>query len=197
MNHKSKIPNIEVGDFFSFKASDEYHRVIFCIGVYNERSPFFFTFAATTISTKNKPSKEEIYQSGFYGIVNRKNLYFKTEQNINSGMWKDHHPEIEPFFLGAYGLLISRKELMHSREDFEFIVNLPIIENLQQAGNGSINVNGLEYLDKLFVTNIDEFMAEKRQKAIVISSILFKNKNQKEVSNNNNNLWVKLKSMWS
>lgn len=197
MNQKSKIPNIEVGDFFSFKASDENHRVIFCIGVYKERSPFFFTFAATTIRTKNKPSKEEIYQSGFYGIVNRKSLYFKTEQNINSGMWKDHHPEIKPFFVGTYGLLISRKELMRSREDFEFIVNLPIIENLQQAGNGSMNANGMESLDKLFVTNIDELMAKRRQKAVVISSILLKNENQSEVSNNNNSFWVKLKSMWS
>ena len=79
---------------------------------------------------------------------------------------------------------------MRSREDFEFIINLPIIENLQQAGNGGMNANGLEYLDKLFVTNIDEFMAEKRQKAIVISSILLENENQSEISNNNNK-WEK------
>lgn len=197
MNQKSKIPNIELGDFLSFRASDKNYKVIFCIGVYKERSPFFFEFAATTINTKNKPSKEEIYQSGFFGIVNRKSLYFKTEQNINSGMWKDHHPEIEPFFVGTYGLLISRKELMRSREDFEFIVNLPIIENLQKAGNGGMNVNGLEYLDKLFVTNINEFMAERRQKAIVISSILLENEKQSEESNNDNSFWVKFKSLWS
>lgn len=197
MNQKTKINNIEVGDFLSFKASDGNYRVIFCVSVFKEKEPFYFDFAATTINEKNRPTKEQILESGFFGIVNRKKLYFITEQNADSKMWKDHHPEIDPFLVGVYVLTIWLKDFMGFQENFELIENIPIIKNLHLKGNGSMNASSLESLNKLFLSNIDEVMAERRQKAIVISSILLENEKQSKESENDNSFWVKFKSLWS
>lgn len=197
MKIKPKIKNVKVGDFLSFKTVDGNFRVIFCVGVQIERSPFYFHFAATTIDSENKPDKEGIMKSGFYGIVNRKNLYYKTEKNSASKMWQDHHPEIDPFFVGVYAINIWRKDFMQFRDSFEYIKNISIRENLHLKGNGFMNASSLESLNKLFLSNIDEVMAERRQKAIVISSILLDSENQSEESNKNNSFWMKLKAKFS
>ncbi len=197
MNQILNIENIEIGDFLSFRDTNKNFRVLFCVSVFKEKEPFYFNFAATTINQKNKPTKEQIIESGFYGIVNRKKLYFKTDENANSKMWKDHHPEINPFLVGVYGLTIWLKDLIRFQEHFEFIENIPILKNLHLSGNGSMNASSLESLNKLFISNIDEVMSERRQKAVVISSILLKNENQSKESSSNNNIWAKLKSMWS
>lgn len=197
MKIKPKIKNIEVGDFLSFRASDGNYRVIFCVAIQIKESPFYFHFAATTINSKNKPHKEEIFKCGFYGIVNRKNLYFKTEHNSASGMWKDHRPEIDPFLVGVYELTIWRKDFMRFRDAFEYIDNISIHENLHLKGNGGMNASSLEALNKLFLSNINEIMVERRQKAIVISSIFSDCKNQGEQAQNKNSFWEKLMDKFS
>lgn len=196
MNQKLKIIDLEVGDFLSFKASDGNYRVIFCVSVFKEKEPFYFDFAATTINQKNRPSKEQIIKSGFFGIVNKKELYFKTEENANSRIWNDHHPEIEPFFIGTYGLAIWLKDFVRFQEKFEFIENLPIIENLHLKGNGGMNAGSFEALNKLFVPDVYKIMSERRQKAITINSILLKNSFKDNPQRNHDGLWSKLKSLW-
>lgn len=175
MSQNSKIKNIEIGDFLSYRVEDNNYRVILCISTQITKSPFSFGFAVLTINQQKKPTKTDLLNSGFYGIVNRKKLYHKTKENSNSIMWKDHHPEINPFLIGAYTLLIWRKEFMRFREYFEFVVNIPIIKNLDLTGSGTMVATDKESLDKIFLSNIDEVMGERRQKAIVIPSILIGN----------------------
>ena len=79
--------NIQVGDFFSFKTADETYRVIFCIESQIKKSPFYYLFAATTINTTYRPTTQDVKECGFYGIVNRKKFYLKTNKNAESIMF--------------------------------------------------------------------------------------------------------------
>ena len=184
--------NIQVGDFFSFKTADETYRVIFCIESQIKKSPFYYLFAATTINTTYRPTTQDVKECGFYGIVNRKKFYLKTNKNAESIMWKDDFPELNPFIVGAFHLIISRKDFLKFEGDFEFIENLPIRENLHMTGNSGMNASSQESLNKLFLSDIDNYMGIQGQKSIVLTCIL---KNKEELQDTEN-LWSKLKSIW-
>jgi hypothetical protein len=191
-----KDKNIQVGDFFSFKTLDGTYRVIFCIETQVAKSPFYYWFAATTINTTYRPTKQDIMECGFYGIVNRKKFYFKTVKNAESIMWKDDFPELNPFIVGVFHLTINRKDLLKFQEDFEFIENLPIHEKLHMTGNSGMNASSQESLNKLFLSDIDKYMGIQGQKSIVLTCILKNKEDHKEESEDTGNFWSKLKSFW-
>jgi hypothetical protein len=187
-----KDRNIQVGDFFSFKTVDGTYRVLFCVYSQVKKSPFYYTFATTTINSTYRPTKNDIMECGFYGIVNRKKFYFKTLKNAESIMWKDDFPELNPFIVGVFHLTIYRKDLFKFEGDFEFIENLPIHENLHMTGNSGMNASSQESLNKLLLSDIDKFMSIHGQKSIVLTCIL----QNKEELQDTKNFWSKLKSFW-
>lgn len=163
------IKEIKTGDFVTFKASDGLYRIIFCIGVNKERSPHHFDFALTTLKSGIKPSLTDIRNSEFYGKGNRKD--FRFEDTELEKMWRIH-PEIKPYYLGTYGMLITRKALVSFKDKFELICNLPILENLGQNGNGGMNGSDFDILDDLFVKRLESFMKKQGQGKFRIESIL-------------------------
>ncbi len=191
-----KDKNIQVGDFFSFKTLDGTYRVLFCVDTQVKKSPFYYTFATTTINSTYRPTKNDIMECGFYGIVNRKKFYFKTLKNAESIMWKDDFPELNPFIVGVFHLTIYRKDLLKFQEDFEFIENLPIRKNLHLTGNSCMSANSQESLNKLFLSDIDKFMSIQGQKSIVLTCILNNNENNMKETRDTENFWSKLKSFW-
>ena len=166
-----KITQINQGDFLTFKATDGNFKVIFCTSVNKESSPHSFEFAATNYSQKNKPTIEDIINSKFYGIGNRRSDYFKYSNEQLERMWSIH-PEIKPYFLGSYGLAIWRKDFMRFRDNFELISNLKIVNNLDKNGNGGMNASGMEVLNNLFVDNINELMERRGQQLFRTDAIL-------------------------
>jgi hypothetical protein len=93
------------GDVLSFLAADNKYKAVLCTGIYNERSPHYYNFAATTYSSEVKPSLQDISQAGFYGVTTKNNEYFPYSELESENMWKVH-PEIRPYVLGSYGFTI-------------------------------------------------------------------------------------------
>ena len=164
-----KINNISIGDFLTFKASDGLYRVIFCSNIFKERSPHFFDFGATSISKYEKPTISDVINAEFYGKGNRNSFRFK-EKELDK-MWKIH-PEIKPYYLGIFMLLITRKGLVSFRERLEFICNLPILENLEQNGTGGTNVSTIESLNGFFIEDTEDFMDKQSQCKYKIEAII-------------------------
>ena len=165
----NKIKDINFGDFLSFKASDGFYRVLFCSSVQKTRSPYFFNFSATAIKSKTKPTIKDIRESYYYGKGNRKGYEFG--KNELEKMW-ELHPEIKPNYLGAYELLITKKDFMSFRDEFELITNLPILENLNRNGSGGMNASDVKVLDDLFVNRIESFMKTQSQDKYLTEAII-------------------------
>lgn len=167
----NKIKEISKGDILTFRASDNKFKLILCTSVYKERSPFNFTFAALTYTSKTIPTLENIMNCEFYGIGNCSKDYFKyTNTEINK-MWAIH-PEIKPYFLGSYGVIIWRKDFLKFRDNFEVICNLSIIDNLDKNGSGGMNASALAVLDALFVNKLSILENGRGQQKFKIKAIL-------------------------
>lgn len=101
----NKISDINQGDLLTFKADDEKYKVILCTSTSKKKSPQNFTFAALTYNDKEKPTAETILNCDFWGIGNTRNDYFKYSDSELNQVW-NIHPEIKPYFLGSYGIII-------------------------------------------------------------------------------------------
>ena len=165
------IKDINIGDLLTFKASDNKYKALICTSTYKDKSPQNFTFAALTYDNDYKPTISEILDCDFYGIGNTKNDYFRYTDKELRNMWL-FHPEIEPCFLGSYGLVIWRKDFMRFRENFELIGNISIVDNLDKNGNGSMNASAIDVLNNLFV-NLDSILIDNRnQKRFKFKALL-------------------------
>ena len=87
------------------------------------------------------------FYCNFLGIGNIANDYFKYPDKQLNKMWTIH-PEIKPYFLGSYGVLIWRKDFIKFRDNFELIGNLKIVDNLDKNGNGSMNASDWTFLNQ-------------------------------------------------
>lgn len=166
-----KITDINQGDLLTFNANDENYKVILCTSTYKEKSPQNFTFAALTYNDKEKPTIENILSSDFWGIGNTKNDYFKYSDNELNQMWSIHL-DVKPYYLGSYGLVILRKDFLKFRDNFEFISNLKIVENLDKNGNGSMNASDWEFIKDFFANKINLVMPDRGQKTFKIKAII-------------------------
>jgi len=184
----NKIKDVKIGDFLSFKTSDGFYRVLFCSSVQKSRSPYFFNFSATTIKSKTKPTINDIRSSHYYGKGSRNRQKF--EEDELKKMW-GLHSEIKPNYLGTYELLITRKDFMSFKKDFEFISNIPILENLNLNGSGGMNASNINVLDDLFVNRIENFMKSQGQEKYLTEAIIKLEYKIKAHTGNNgyNSLW--------
>lgn len=168
-----KIKVVNQGDILTFIAADGNYKVFLCTSTYKERSPHFFIFTALTYDNKKQPTIEDIEESSFFGIGNRKNSYFSYSDKELEQIWAVH-PEIIPYQLGSYGFFIQRKNFMKFRENFKFICNFKILDNLDKNGNGSINSDDWNYLKEFFNEKLNTVMLDRGQKTFKIKSIIQK-----------------------
>jgi len=166
-----KISDINQGDLLTFKAADERYKVMLCTSTNKDKSPHNFTFAALTYDDKEKPTVEKILHSDFWGIGNTKNDYFKYSDIELNQMWR-LHPDIKPFYLGSYGLVIWRKDFLKFRDNFELISYLKIVDNLDKNGNGSMNASDWEFIKDFFANKINSIMPDRGQKTFKIKAII-------------------------
>ncbi|WP_293953802.1 MULTISPECIES: hypothetical protein [unclassified Sphingobacterium] len=145
----AKITDINRGDLLTFKAADNKYKMLLCTNTRKDRSPQWFTFAALTYDSFEKPTTSNINKIEFFGIGNRKCEYFKYSDNELDKMWSIH-PETRPYFLGSYGFLIFRKDFMKFRDNFEIIGTLNVIDHLDKNGNGSMNISNWELIKDFF-----------------------------------------------
>lgn len=167
----SKIKDISQGDVLTFIADDGKYKAIICTSVYKEKSPQNFTFAATTVDQTNSPTINEVINHDFYGIGNIKADYFKYSEEEVNNMW-NQHPEIEPYHLGTYGLIIWRKDFMKFRDSFSLIGNLNLVDNLDKNGNGSMNSSDWTFLKDFFNQKFKSVLVERGQKQFNVKAII-------------------------
>ncbi len=166
-----KIKDINKGDIFAFKSTDGRYKALLCTSMYKEKSPQNFTFAALTYDNLKKPTIENICESEFYGIANRKSNIFKYSDIELERMW-NIHPEVKPYDLGSYGLIIWRKDFMKLHENFELIGNIKIVDHLDKMGSGSMNASDWNYLQDFFNKKFKTVLFDKGQIAYKIKAIL-------------------------
>lgn len=166
-----KISDINQGDLLTFKSTDEKYKVLLCTSTFKDKSPQNFTFAALTYDNEDKPKVEDILHSYFWGIGNTKNDYFKYSDKELNQMWKIH-PETKPYFLGSYGLIIWRKDFMKFRDNFEFIGNLKIVDNLDKNGKGGMNASDWNFIKDFFTNKINSVLTERGQKTFKLTAII-------------------------
>jgi hypothetical protein len=166
-----KITDIHQGDLLTFRAVDNKYKVLLCTSTYKVRSPQYFTFAALTYDSSDKPTITNIIDCDFLGIGNTKNDYFKYSDIELTKMWTIH-PETKPYYLGSYGLTIWRKDFMKFRDNFEVIGNLKIVDNLDKNGNSSMNASGWIFLNQFFSGNYNLVLSNRGQKPFKLKSIL-------------------------
>ncbi|WP_215226684.1 hypothetical protein [Echinicola shivajiensis] len=169
----SKIKNINQGDVLTFIANDGKYKAIICTSVYKEKSPQNFTFATTTVDQADLPSIDEVIKHDFYGIGNIKAGFFKYSELEINNMW-NQHPEIEPYHLGSYGLIIWRKDFMKFRDNFSLIGNLNIVDNLDKNGNGSMNLSDWTFLKDFFDQKFKGILLERGQNPFKMKAIIKK-----------------------
>jgi hypothetical protein len=166
-----KIKNINKGDILTFKADDGKYKVIICTSVYMEKSPYHFTFAATTIDQVDLPSIDDVIEHDFYGIGNIKANFFIYSKEEIENMWSEH-PEIEPYHLGSYGLIIWRKDFRKFKDNFNLIGNFNIVDNLDKNGNGSMNSSGWTFIKDFFNQKYKSVLPERSQRQFKIKAII-------------------------
>ncbi len=167
----AKITDINRGDLLTFKAADNKYKMLLCTSTRKDRSPQWFTFAALTYDSFEKPTTSNINNIEFFGIGNRKCEYFKYSDNELDKMWSIH-PETRPYFLGSYGFLIFRKDFMKFRDNFEIIGTLNVIDHLDKNGNGSMNISNWELIKDFFANRINSVMPDRGQKTFKVGAII-------------------------
>jgi hypothetical protein len=168
----NRIKEVNKGDFLAFKASDNRYKVIFCTSTNKDRSHHSYKFAATSYDSDLKPSIKDIIPSYFYGIGIRKNSDYKpyTDEQLER-MWQ-FHPNIKPYCLYSYSILIFRKEFFKMRDSFLYLGNLSVAYNLDTNGSAVFYPGTIDFLDKFFTKNLQNEMADKGQRKFLIQSIL-------------------------
>ena len=167
----NKIKDINQGDILAFKSDDGRFKALLCTSTYKERSPQNFTFCALTIDQREIPTIDNILNSLFFGIGNRKDEYYKCSENELERMWAVH-PEIRPHFLGSYGFIIWRKDFIKFRENFTYIGNISIVDNLDKKGNGGVNASDWMFLKGFFNEKFKHVLHDRGQKLFRIKAIL-------------------------
>lgn len=167
----NKIKDLNKGDVIAFKAGDQRYKALLCTSTFKEKSPQNFTFAVLNVDQEELPSLTDIQESLFYGIGNRKDHYFKYSEPELEKMWSNH-PEIRPYFLGSYGLIIWRKDFMKFRDVLEYVGQLNIIYNLDKNGNGSVNASDWAFLEDFFNEKYKRTLTNRGQKLFKTSAII-------------------------
>ncbi len=171
-NIMNRISDIKKGDIITFKTTnDNKYKVLLCTSVFKDKSPQNFTFAALTYDSKEKPTTEKILESEFFGIGNTTNDHFKYSDQELQKMWT-LHPEIKPYFLGSYGLVIWRKDFMTFRNNFELIDNFNIVEKKKKNGNGSMNSSDWNFIQDFFHEKYKTILIDRGQKTFKVKSIV-------------------------
>ena len=166
-----KVKEVNRGDVIAFKANDQRYKALLCTSIFKETSPQHSTFAVLSINQEELPNLTEIQESWFYGIGNRKDNTFGYSENELVTMWSIH-PEIKPYFLGSYGLIVWRKDFIKFRENLEFVGQLNIVENLDKNGNGSVNTSDWDFLKDFLDEKYKRILAERGQKLFKTSAII-------------------------
>ena len=165
------IKEINKGDVLTFKGLDNQYKAILCSSCYKKKSLHNFTFAALTFDNKVKPSLKDIYEAGFYGIGNIKDDHFQYSSSERERIWTIH-PEVKPYSLGSYGLLIWRKDFMKFRDNVELVGNVNIIDNLDKNGRGGLNASDWSFLTDFFTHKYKRVLEERGQKIFKVQSII-------------------------
>jgi hypothetical protein len=167
----SQIKDINQGDLLTFRATDNKYKVLICTGTYKVRSPHHFSFAALDYDSVEKPTIDKILESKFFGKGNGTGNYFKYSETQLEKMW-ENHPEIKPYCLGSYGLIVRRKDFMSFRNNFELIDTLKIVSNLDKNGDGGMNASSWSFLSEFFNENYKTVLLARGQKIFRLKSII-------------------------
>jgi hypothetical protein len=165
------IKDVNQGDVLTFKANDGKYKGILCTSTYKQRSPFCFEFAALTYDSFERPQLEDIRAVYFYGKGNIKDDYFKYSDVQREKIW-EVHPEIKPYSLGSYGLLIARKDFMKFRNKMEYVGNLRIVDHLDKNGRGGMNASNWDLLADFFVDQYKSVLEERGQNTFKVEAIV-------------------------
>ncbi|WP_269235198.1 hypothetical protein [Flavobacterium flavigenum] len=167
-----KIKDIKQGDLFTFIAADSRYKLLLCTNIYSHKSPHYFSFCALNYDEIEKPTIEIIEYCDFFGVANatKNNFYNHSDEELEI-MWS-FHPEIKPYLLGAYNFIIWKKDFMSFYDNFEFIDNMKVMNNIDKNGNGSVNASSWDYLRKSFNEKFSEIMKERGQIAFRLKSII-------------------------
>lgn len=162
---------MSTGDALAFKAIDGSYRVLLCTSIYQKTSPHYYYFAALNYDDIIKPTVERIMESEFFGVGNTMNEYFKYAESKLEKMWS-FYPEIKPYCIGSYGLLILKKDLSKFRHEFEYISNVPIVDNLDKHGNGSMNSSSWGFLQVFFSSDYGKSFTERGQRCFKVKAMI-------------------------
>jgi hypothetical protein len=166
-----KIKDVNQGDLLTFKGADGNYKTLLCTSTHKDKSPQYFTFAALTYDSIDKPTIEKILETEFFGIGNRKSDYFKYEDDELNKMWTVH-PEVKPYYLGSYGLTISRKDFMKFRDNLELIDNIKIVDHLDKNGSGGMNASDWKFLQDFFNGKFRTVLPGRGQTTYKVKAIL-------------------------
>lgn len=165
-----KIRDINQGDILAFKTADGRYKAILCTSTYKERSPYNFTFAALTYDSFAMPTNEAILETEFFGIGERRNHFYKYTSNELDRMWA-LHPEIKPYHLGTYGIIIWRKDFLKFRDNIVKVGNISIVDNLDKNGNGGMNTSSWDSLYDFFNERFKIVLPSNGQKTYKVRAI--------------------------
>lgn len=165
------IKEIHKGDILTFKSLDNKYKAILCTSCYREKSPYSFTFAALTVDSEEKPKLDNILETNFYGVGNIKDDHFKYSETERTKFWA-MHPEIKPYSLGSYGLIIWRKDFIKFRDKVELIDNINIVDNLDKNGRGGMNASDWNFLTDFFTDKYTRILEERGQRTFKVKSIV-------------------------
>jgi hypothetical protein len=79
---------------------------------------------------------------------------------------------MKPYYVGAYGFIIWRKDLQKFKSELIYIGNLKILDNIDKNGNGGVNASSWPFLQSFFNDQIKVTLNGRGQKTFKVTSIL-------------------------
>ena len=161
----------ELGSVIIFKNAFGNLKAWICISVRTGAKPPYFYFMCLAFEGREIPSLADIQECNFYGSGNMLNPLEPWSESSLTQVWT-LHPEVKPCHVGAYGLMVSKKDWKAIAANFQVIGRLNLFPNLELHGNGSMLVSTFDFVQQFFDGSENQVLAGRGQKQYKLAAVV-------------------------
>ena len=167
-----KVNNFpELGSVIVFKNAFGNYKAWICISVRSGAKAPYFYFMCLDFEGVDIPSLASIQGCNYYGSGNMLNPVEPWSESSLEQVWRIH-PEVKPCHVGAYGLMVTRKDWKAMEAKFQFIGQLNLLPNLELHGNGSMLIKTFEFVQQFFDSSENQVFKERGQKQFKVAAVV-------------------------
>lgn len=159
------------GSVFVFRNTDGRYKAWVCISHRKEAKPSYCYFMALTLDSEVIPSLEELQECSFWGTGHMRHPVLPWSDSWLEQVWR-LHPDVKPCHVGAYGLMVSRKDWKVMEAAFQFIGQLSIFPDLELHGNGSMLIRSFDFVQQFFNGTESKVFLDRGQRPFKLAAVV-------------------------